>query len=194
MLTAPGRTAINFIEGKRRNYQSPVSYFLIWTTIYIVFLYWLEKIYGQNSVIDYKEYFGPTDTTRFAVGHLSMVLAIIIPFQALYLYLLITKGKYNYFETMVATVYSLGTVIMLQFVFALFAFFIHLIIGSTAYLSISDVLKVFYLAWFITDISRWFTLKYKSLRAAAFLALAFGTFTLWRLYGFAWAIHFFTGD
>ncbi|HEY6064396.1 MAG TPA: DUF3667 domain-containing protein, partial [Chitinophagaceae bacterium] len=33
MLVRPGATVKNFIEGKRKPYQSPVSYFLVWTAV-----------------------------------------------------------------------------------------------------------------------------------------------------------------
>ncbi|MES2881460.1 MAG: DUF3667 domain-containing protein, partial [Bacteroidota bacterium] len=91
MLTKPGETTRAFIEGKRKNHQGPVSYFLIWVTAYLLFLYLLENFFGENIVINYKEYFGPSATTRFAITHLSMVLTVIIPFQALHLYLIATK-------------------------------------------------------------------------------------------------------
>src|SRR5215831_15373584 len=74
MLTMPGRASKEYIEGKRRIHQSPVSYFLIWITVYILFLYWIEKAFGENTVIDYMQYYGPDMTTRFAISHLSIVL------------------------------------------------------------------------------------------------------------------------
>ena len=118
MIVHPGQTAKNYIEGKRKNYQSPISYFLIWTTVFMLFLYLIEKIFGYNTVINYGDYFGPDADTRMAISNLSIVLTVVIPFQAFYLFLLVTKKTYNYFETMVATIYSLGTIIQFQFLFA----------------------------------------------------------------------------
>lgn len=183
MLIRPGVTAKNFIEGKRKPYQRPVSYILIWTAVYILFLYWLEKWFGQNVVINYKEYFGPGATTRFAISNLSIVLAILIPFQALYLWLLVTKKKYYYVETIIAVIYSLGTLIMLQFVFAVVVFFIHLISGVSVDLQYSDPVKILYILWFMVDFIKLYTVKLKLLRVIGYVILAFGTFTLWRLYG-----------
>ena len=183
MLIRPGSTAKNFIEGRRKHYQQPVSYILIWAAIYILFLYWLEKWFGENVAINYKEYFGPQATTKFAISHLSILLAILIPFQALYLWLLVTKKKYNYVETAIAVIYSLGTLIMLQFVFAVIVFIIHIISGASVDLQYSDALKVLFLIWFITDFVKLYPVKMKLLRAIGFVILAFGTFTLWRLYG-----------
>ncbi len=185
MLKSPGKTVKDFIDGKHKSYQSPISYFLIWITIYILFLYLVQEIFGENIAINYKEYFGPSATTKFAITHLGFVLTIIIPFQALYLFLLVTRGFYNYFETMAASIYSLGTIILLQFVFAIVAVIIYLISSVSIDLRVSDLLKVFYLTWFIISVIKLFPVKIKFLRAIAFLILAFGTFTVWRLYGFA---------
>jgi hypothetical protein len=191
MIFEPGRTVRNFIDGKRRSYKPPISYFLIWTTIYILFLYWLEKVFGENVVIDYKNYFGPAATTKYAISHLSWVLTLVIPFQALYLYLLVTRIKYNYFESMAATIYSLGTVILFQFIFAMLALFIHFSISTSVDLRFSDSFKIIYLLWFIVNLIKTFPVKYKFIRGLLILVLSFGTFTLWRLYGFPAFISWF---
>jgi hypothetical protein len=132
-------------------------------------------------------YFSPEGgipATRFAISNLSIVLTVVIPFQALYLFLLVTRKSYNYFETTVATIYSLGTIIQFQFVFAVMALFYHGLTSRPVNLQISDAFKILYLIWFILDTIRLYSLKHKFIRVVGFIALAFGTFTLWRLYGF----------
>lgn len=183
MLMTPGVTIFNFIKGRRKTYQSPVSYFLIWTAAYILLLYWIDFTFGKNTVIDYKEYFGPSASTPFAISHLSLVLTAVIPFHALYLLLLITKKNYNYFECLVVAIYVMGTIVLLQILFAILALFIHLLSGLSTELRISDVLKAAYLCWFVYDIFKFFPGKSKWIRAVLFIFLAFGTFTLWRIYG-----------
>jgi hypothetical protein len=192
LIYEPAKTVKNFVDGKRKNHQPPISYFIIWTTIYILFLYWLEKLFGENNVINYKEYFGPGTTTKFAISHLSLVLTIVIPFQALYLYILVTRNTFNFFESMVAAIYSLGTIILFQFLFAVIALLVHLISSKSVDLRISDLFKILYLSWFIFDLTRQFSIKSKVLKAILFLILAFGTFTLWRLYGFPAIARLFT--
>src|SRR4030095_1775077 len=51
MLTAPGKTVKEYIGGRRRIHQSPISYFIIWTTVYILLLYWIEQGFGENAAI-----------------------------------------------------------------------------------------------------------------------------------------------
>ncbi len=191
MVIRPGETARNFIEGRRKNYQSPISYFLIWTAIFIFFLYIMEKIFGGNSVINYRDYFGPAAATRLAISNLGVVLTVVIPFQALYLFLLVTNKSYNYFETMVATIYSIGTIIQFQFIFAVIAMFYYMVESKSVDLQISDSFKILYLSWFILDTIRLYSMRYKFIRAIGFCVLAFGTFTVWRLYGFPVLIRIF---
>src|SRR5678815_5381812 len=111
MLTVPGKTVKEYVEGKRRTHQSPISYFFIWTAVYILLLFWIERRFGEMVAIDYKQYYGPVITTRFAISHLSIVLIVTMPFLTLYLWLLVTRKQYYYFETMIAVIYVYGTVI-----------------------------------------------------------------------------------
>ena len=184
MLTRPAKTVKDFIDGKRKTHQAPVSYFLIWITIYILFLYLLENWFGENEVINYKEYFGPSSTTRFAISHLSIVLTLVIPIQALYLYLLATKKNYNYFETLVATIYAVGTIILLQVVFSVIALIFYTLTGTTVDLLLSDGFKGLYMIWFVAGIVKMTTERNKLVRTILLCLLFFATFTVWRLYGF----------
>ena len=194
MLAKPGKVVTDFVKGKRKIYQPPVSFFLIWITMYLLLLYIVEKIFGENVVIDYKEYFGPTSTTKFAISHLSFVLLVVIPFQALYFYLLVARRKYNYFESFVVAIYFLGTIIILQSLFVILAIIIHLITGATLAIIYSDSLKIIYLAWAITDTIKLFRVKNKVIRVVLFAVLAFGTFTVWRLYGVPAIIEWIMGE
>ncbi len=191
MLVAPGKTVTSFIDGKRKKYQSPVSYYLIWVTIFILFLYWMEVTFGENTVINYADYWGPSGATKLAISHLSFILTIIIPFQALYLYLLVTRHQYNYFESLVAAIYLVGSVIMLQFAFALGALVIHALSGLSINLKYSDLMKLGYFIWFIIDFIKLFSIRNKWIRGLTFVLLAGATFTLWRLYGVPQLVRFF---
>jgi hypothetical protein len=90
--------------------------------------------------------------------------------------------------------YYLGTIILLQSVFVLLALLIHLITGSSVALIYSDPLKLIYLAWAITDTIKLFRVKNKFIRIVVFAILAFGTFTVWRLYGVPAIIEWILGE
>ena len=92
---------------------------------------------------------------------------------------------------MVATIYSLGTIILFQFVFAVCATVYYLISSRSVNLQISDSFKIIYLIWFILDTIRLLHKNHTFIRAMSFITLAFGTFTLWRLYGLPVSIGIF---
>jgi hypothetical protein len=191
MLKSPGPAIAAYIDGKRKSYQPPVSYFLVWTTIFILTLFLFVSVFGENRVIGYNDYFGPGSTTGYAISHLSFMLTFIIPFQSFYLYILITRHRYNFFETLVAGIYAVGTVIQLQFVFAILSLLSHLALGSTADLRYSDAFKVAYFIWFTISMLSQFNISNKVLRGIAFVLLAGGTFTFWRIYGVPQIAHLF---
>jgi hypothetical protein len=83
----------------------------------------------------------------------------------------------------VVAMYYLGTVILLQCGFVILAIIIHPLIGTSIALIYSDPLKIIYLAWAITDTIKLFRVKNKFIRIIVFAILAFGTFTVWRLFG-----------
>jgi len=60
----------------------------------------------------------------------------------------------------------------------------HMVYSETVDLQVSDSFKILYLIWFILDTIQLYSVKYKYIRAIGFMVLVFGTFTLWRLYGF----------
>ncbi len=191
LLRSPGRMVTEYIAGKRKPHQSPVSYFLIWTTIFILTLYAFVKIFGEDNVIAYKDYFGPGASTAFAISNLSFILAFIIPFQAFYLYLFLTHSKYNYSETLVMAIYAVGTIIFLQFAFALFSLAEFAFTAHPSDLRYSDILKAGYFVWFTSHLVRILPVSNKWIRALIFILLAAGTFTAWRLFVVPWVSGFF---
>ncbi|MGQ0739852.1 MAG: DUF3667 domain-containing protein [Bacteroidota bacterium] len=191
MLKAPGRAVKNFIDGKRKNYQPPLSYFLIWNAVYLLLLYFVGSVFGENKVVNFAEYFGPAEKTKFAISHLNIVLTTLLPFQALYVYLGLVYRKYNYFEALVAILYAIGTLLVMQLVFVIAAIPLYLFSGVSVNIQLSDILKVLYVGWFMFDFVKVLPVKHKYLRATIVLLLAFGTFTAWRLYVFPAAAELF---
>ena len=182
MLKRPGSAVKEFIDGKRKNYQKPVSYFLIWIAIYSLILYAMEKFFGENKVVSFAEYFGPGHTTKFAISHLNIILTLLLPVQAIYVYFLMMYPKYNYVEALVVILYGVGTVIFLQCGFGLIALVWFLFTSNSVSILWSDILKILYIGWLLFDLAKRLFIKAKYVRAVAVAALLMGTFTAWRLY------------
>lgn len=186
MLTSPGPLFLSFVNGKRKSYQSPVSYFLIWATSTIVCLYGLEIFFGKDQVIQYNNYYGEGQSTDFAVRHLSFVLAFLMPVFSIYFWLLCARPFYNYFESLTCVLYVLGTILMLQTGFILIALCYYCISSSSLLLIYSDPQKVLYLIWFSYSFLRTSPHKNKWIRGILFVALAFISFSLWRIKFYPW--------
>ncbi len=181
MVRSPGRMVMAYIGGRRKQYQSPVSYFLIWTTILILTLYAISSLFGPNTAIDYKEYFGPGKSTAYTLRHLGFMLMIIIPFQSLHFYLLIARPRYNYIESVVMLTYVIGTIIFLQFIFALGSVVFYALTGRAVDLLYSDACKAGIAIWFTVDFLRHYTLRHKVIRGIAVVLLIAVTFNVYRL-------------
>ena len=184
LIVSPGRMIKDFIEGKRKDNQTPVSYFLIWNAIYILLLYFVAKVFGENRVVDFAEYFGPEEKTKFAISHLNIVLIFLLPFQALYVWLLLMFKSYNYFEAFVVVLYAIGTLLLWQCVFVILAILLYLLTGNSVNIQWSDIFKAAYVGWCMANLAKLLPLKYKSVRVIVLLLLVFGTFTAWRLFVF----------
>lgn len=181
MIVDPGRAVKDFLDGKRKDHQTPVSYFLIWNAIYLLLLYIVASLFGKNRVVNFAEYFGPAEKTKFAISHLNLVLIFLLPFQALYLWLIIMYRPYNYFESFVTVLYTVGTILLWQCVFVLLAVLIFSLTGNSVNIQWSDIFKALYFAWFLASFVKLMPVKYKMIRAITVLLLIFGTFTAWRL-------------
>ncbi len=184
MNISPGVSVISFLDGSRSRHQTPVSYFLIWNAIYILLLYLLNGLFGRNTVVDFSNYFGTGEKTNFALSHLNWVLLSLLPFQALYIYLVLMFRRYNYFEALVTVLFGIGTVLFWQFVFVTLSIPFYLLTGQKVNIIWSDIFKIIYIGWFISDLTRHLTIRNKLLKTVAVLILIFGTFTVWRLYLF----------
>ena len=181
MITRPGKTVVDFISGKRITYQRPISYFLIWIAIYALMLFTADKFFGENNVIEYKNYFGSDVSTRYAINHLSIILSVLIPVFGFYIYLLSGRKLFNYAECLVMVIYALGTIILLQSVFVVISVIYHIVSSRAMDLNLSDIFKIIYQFWFGYSFMKQLPLKHGLLRSIAFVILCFGTFSLWRL-------------
>lgn len=184
MLVSPGPSVKKFIEGNRMPYQKPVSYFVIWTGVYLLQLYFIEKLFGENVIVNRSHYFGNISVTEFATHYLTPTLGVLLPFYALYLQVTCMGKYFNFFESFTAVLYAQGTVLLLQVVFTFTAMLWFLLTRQSVDADISDVVKFIYVTWLGYDLVRLVPLKHKWLRAILYSTLTMTLFVLWRMYGF----------
>jgi hypothetical protein len=112
----PGISSLNYISGKRKKYQTPVSYFLILTGLYILL---------HNAIVNHFHYqvSGEVITEIDKTGQANILLQkhftlFIIPAvfcSALSTYFILAKSKYNFIELTALSLYDGGTYFMMLF-------------------------------------------------------------------------------
>lgn len=176
-LFKPGISSINYISGKRKNYQTPVSYFLIWTGLYIIL---------HNAIVNYFNYqlTGEVITHLDTTGEANVLLQkhftfFIIPAvlcSALSIYYLLAKPTYNFTELLTLTLYGGGSYFMMLFIsdFILGILFKVNVLNTPVFLW-QGALSFIYNFWFSYDVFKRIRLRLFWLRlicAAVLVAIS----------------------
>lgn len=153
-LIKPGISSLNYISGKRKKYQAPVSYFLIWTGLYIIL---------HNTIVNYFQYqlSGEVITQLDKSGQANMILrkhftVFILPAvfcSAVSIYFILAKPKYNFTEITALCLFGGGTYFMMLFFSDLILGFIFKVnVLTTPVFLWQAALSFFYNLWFSFDI------------------------------------------
>jgi Protein of unknown function (DUF3667) len=117
-LVQPGQAGINFLAGKRRQYQKPVSYFLVLTGLYILvhnyIIYHFHYHYyiSRESVaaLDFKE-----QSNILLRTHFTPFIILIILLSSVVIYFILGRNKYNFIEILTISLYGGGTYFLMLF-------------------------------------------------------------------------------
>ena len=115
LLTRPGYTIKNYLDGKRVNYFKPFAFVVILSTIYGFIAHFFD-VYPESSIMldmgnesaRYNQM-----TLEWLYSHYSMAMLFLSTFSALSSYLIFRKSGYNYLEHLVIYSYIVGIQIFL---------------------------------------------------------------------------------
>ncbi|MFV0536124.1 MAG: DUF3667 domain-containing protein [Dysgonomonas sp.] len=163
LLTRPGYTIKNYLEGKRVNYFKPFAFIVILGTIYGLVAHFFnaypEKEIVPNDV-DVAEYY--TIIIEWMYGHYSLVMLGLTPIVALSSYLVFRKSVYNYFEHLVIYSYIVGIQIFLLLVGYIF----YYNFSAIWFIGIISLLGYCYNIWVLTQVfskGSWFKTMIKAI-------------------------------
>jgi hypothetical protein len=112
-LARPGSTCLNFLNGKRKEYQRPVSYILILTGVYIVVhnliisrWHLTYELWANTSIMTGK-------ANIYLRTHFTPFIFLILVASALIIYLILGKHKFNFIEMLTLCLYGGGTYFMM---------------------------------------------------------------------------------
>jgi hypothetical protein len=113
-IVRPGISSMNYLSGRRRPFQSPASFFLIWTGLYILV---------HNAVISYGHYQIPVQMVNelnireqsnvLFRNHFSVFILPVILLSSFLSYIILAKPRYNFTEVLTICLYGAGDYFMM---------------------------------------------------------------------------------
>jgi hypothetical protein len=122
LFSQPQNVINSYVDGIRKRYMNPISYFAIGVTLSGIMFYILRNVYHvsltENSFS--KASSEVSANMDFVFDYQGIMSYLIIPFYALFTWLLfMDKKKLNYTEHLVANAYIFGQISMLQIMVSL---------------------------------------------------------------------------
>ena len=110
LVYRPGRTIREYLEGKRKIYYKPVALYLVWVTIFLITRNLVSRWMHYENISVGNILFFNHETGNFFVQHRNIFELLLLPIMALFVWLIITKPKMNYIETLVLGFYIFSVI------------------------------------------------------------------------------------
>nr|WP_297787845.1 DUF3667 domain-containing protein [uncultured Allomuricauda sp.] len=143
LFTQPNGVINGYLNGARKKYMNPVSFFAIGVTLSGIMFYILQNIYGVELT---ETSFATENTPKmdFVFDYQGIMSYLIMPFYALMTWILfLDKKLMNYTEHLVTNAYIVGQVTFIQFLICipLFGFF------DVRYEPVNGIMLLFMIAY-----------------------------------------------
>jgi len=168
-LVKPGTASIKYINGKRKEYQKPVSYILILTGLYILVHNYIIGHYQYQ----YQDWQNPLLTpieqsNIFLRTHFTPFVFIILLTAAFVIYLILGKPTFNFVEILTLCLYGGGTYfLMLTISDILLGMMFRTDIISMNVFLYQTILSSVYNFWFSYDIFKKASVRFLWLKLVA---------------------------
>lgn len=110
ILRAPGKTAREFLEGKRVNHYKPILLVFVVAGISAFLtnsLFNMEEMLVKNYELQGFSKNAASGMSSFIIKYASIIMLLLVPFMALFTWIAFKKWGYNYYENVVINAYSL---------------------------------------------------------------------------------------
>jgi hypothetical protein len=113
LLIRPGKTIKEYLQGKRQKYHKPVGFYLIWVALFILTGTMIPNWMNYNRTVKSNLLIPEKETWNYFMEHRNVFELLLIPMIALLVWLIISRPKINYIETLVLNIYAFGILNML---------------------------------------------------------------------------------
>lgn len=174
LFSQPEKVIGGYLDGQRKKYLNPISYFTIALTLSGLLVFIIQKFYG-TEVLDFSNGTGQA-TPEFAKKWADIVFdmnafffVMYIPVLAFPAYLIINKRRYNLPENLIIFIYILAHYSICSFPISL----ISIAVDPTSYLDLSRIVIGILLLYCIYVLQRLHHFSWKGLilRSLLFLML-----------------------
>jgi hypothetical protein len=179
LLIRPGRVIKEYLHGKRKKYHKPVSLYLIWAGIRLLTFTLVSTLMHYDNFRTGNLLFGSREAGVYVVQHTQAFGLLSIPIVALFVWLIISRPKINYIETLTMSIYFYAIIEML----IMLQLFITGLLLRTNFLTdgFSIQVQCVYTAWAffaMIDLFKKDKIKLLPLRAVLSLIIAFFVFQI----------------
>jgi hypothetical protein len=113
-VVKPGITSINFLKGKRKQYQSPVSYLFICTGLYLIVHNYIITHFHYHVSAEVISSMNMKEQANVLLRtHFTPFILIVLIVSAFIIYRVLAKPKFNFVEVFIISVYGGGTYMMM---------------------------------------------------------------------------------
>lgn len=176
LLIRPGRVIKGYLEGKRKKYHKPISFYLIWAAIHLITYTLVINLMHYENLRSGSgnPFFSSKEEITYVVQHTQVFGLLLIPIQSLFIWVIVSHSKMNYIETLTTSIYAFAIIEMLIF----FQIFIVGLLLQTNFLTNGFVLQVqvVYSSWTffcLMDLFKKDRIKFLPLRALLALIVSF---------------------
>ncbi|MFI5155500.1 MAG: DUF3667 domain-containing protein [Chitinophagales bacterium] len=110
LIKNPGKVMDEYFAGKRKKYQTPIGFFLVWVTISILTHQAILSRSGFHPVYLKGLTFSNPESIRVFIKQGEWLYILTYPLSAAMFYFVIARPHYTYIETIVITLYTFSTV------------------------------------------------------------------------------------
>jgi len=149
-IIRPGKNSLDYLKGKRKKYQKPVSFFLVWTGLYIL---------GHNLVINYFDYhisytgglFQPQQekANELLRSNFTFFFIPVIFVSSVIIWLVLARPRLYYTEVLTLCLYGAGC-------FNAMLIIVDLVFGIIFRVNINDTPVFFLQTWISAAYNFWF--------------------------------------
>lgn len=175
LIVHPGKVSKNYLDGKRKIYHKPVSFFIIWVAIYLVIYNLGVAITPYSSTTTGALFSFDAASTIVLNKYRTIIEILIIPVIAFIDWLIVAKTRLYYIEILSVFFYITSFYYMLLVVQVLCFLLMNLNFRSDFFNIISPIAYICWAAYAAYDFFRIYAIRFLVVRLI--LAIAVGVFS-----------------